>query len=92
MNEPRNTSQLESIANATSLYRTIDDGALAPIDPSQAQAGDIAVFAGGRAGTYSGNGQVRVEGGEWSRATREIFNGLYPTSGHADSIDPLEPR
>lgn len=92
MTEPHQTSKLEPISSAASLYRTIEDGTLAPIDPAQAQAGDIAVFADGRAGTFTSNGQVQLEGGEWSRATREILAGLYPTSGRAESIDPLEPR
>lgn len=91
MTEPHETPKLEPISSATSLYRTIEDGTLAPIDPAQAQSGDIAVFADGRAGAYAGNGQVQLEGGEWSKATRAILGGLYPTSGRADSIDPLGP-
>lgn len=89
MTEPHQTPKLESITSAASLYRTSDDGTLAPIDPSEAQTGDTAVFADSRTGTYTSSGQVQLLGGEWSRASREILSGLFPTSGRAESIDPL---
>jgi hypothetical protein len=80
-----------AVPEGSQFFRGADDGSgLTPISDAAARRGDVVVLPGGRrAGSYLGDGRVRLEGGEWNEFARLLPSQVEGFIPAAASLDPL---